>query len=116
MSYPEGGMLLPNIGRVFGPAWWPNQYKVFTLPILTNSICAHHLVIYTGDLAEDRIKLLAVAKRESRDPDVPPRDWSVLCSAEMPEARLEEFVRLLQERLDGTPLELQELPLADSPS
>lgn len=81
------------------------------LPVLERPACEHHIVVYVADLPEDRIRLAAFSKRESRDPEVPPRGWSVLTTGEMPAARLDEFMALLQDRLDSPPLELQELDL-----
>lgn len=69
-------------------------------------------MVYTAGLGEGRVRLVVFAKRESRDPQVPSREWSELCRAEMPAARLDEFMALLQDRLDGAPLELYDLDLS----
>lgn len=101
------------IQQAFGLTEEPSRHKILLLPVLANPLCEHHLVLYTAALSGGRVRLVAFAKRESRDPKVPVREWSVLCSAEMPEARVDEFVSLLQERLDGAPVELRDLDLGD---
>ena len=87
------------------------RHRLMVLPVLERPACEHHIVVYVADLPGDRIRLAAFSKRESRDPEVPPRGWSVLTTGEMPAARLDEFMALLQDRLDSPPLELQELDL-----
>jgi hypothetical protein len=84
------------------------------LPVLERPACEHHIVVYVADLPEERVRLAAFSKRESRDPDVPPREWTVLTTGEMPASRLDEFVSLLQDRLDSPSLELRELDLEES--
>jgi hypothetical protein len=83
------------------------------LPVLERPACEHHIVVYVADLPGERIRLAAFSKRESRDPEVPPRDWAVLTTGEMPASRLDEFVSLLQDRLDSPSLELRDLNLND---
>jgi hypothetical protein len=86
------------------------------LPVLERPACEHHIVVYVADLPGERIRLAAFSKRESRDPEVPPRDWAVLTTGEMPASRLDEFVTLLQDRLDSPSLELRELNVDDESS
>lgn len=87
------------------------RHRLIVLPVLERPACEHHIVVYVADLPGERIRLAAFSKRESRDPEVPPRDWAVLTTGEMPASRLDEFVSLLQDRLDSPSLELRELNL-----
>ena len=89
------------------------RHRLMVLPVLERPACEHHIVVYVADLPGERIRLAAFSKRESRDPEVPPRDWAVLTKGEMPASRLDEFVALLQDRLDSPSLELRDLNLGD---
>ncbi|MBA2565844.1 MAG: hypothetical protein H0V09_10560 [Gemmatimonadetes bacterium] len=84
-------------------------HTVLGFPVLSNASCEHHLVIYTAQIPDGRTRLVAFAKRDSRDPDVPAREWSIHCKAEMPASRLDQFVALLRDRLDGGTLEVREV-------
>ncbi len=97
------------VEQAFGSERAARRQRVLVLPVLANPLCEHHLVVYTADLAGERLRLVAFSKRESVDPKVPSRDWSELCRADMPAERIDEFVDLLQDRLHGAPLELQDI-------
>jgi hypothetical protein len=88
--------------------------RVIVLPVVSNPSCEHHLAVYTAHVDRDRVRLAAFSKRESRDPNIPSRGWSVLCEAEMPPERVDEFLDLLHERLNGAPVELREVELGST--